>query len=76
MHLLTPRLPEHRQQTEGARQLLYSTNVHQHNGGEGDVGSYEETKQGGDDDEGDVVSEEGHGEHADGGEKESSIDNK
>ena len=68
-------IPEDCQQTEGAGQFLDATNIHQHNGRERNVGRYKEPEERWDNGEGDVLSEEGHGEDADGGENQGGVDN-
>ena len=65
-YILSPLIPEDCEQSEGAGQFLDATDIHEDNRGEGNVGGYEEPEQGGDDDEGEVLGEEGHGEDTDG----------
>ena len=72
---VSPPKPEDCKQSKGAGQFLDATDIHENNRSESNVGGYEEPEQGGDDGEGDVLSEEGHGEDTDGGENQGGVDN-
>ena len=68
-------LPENCEESKCTGEIVNTTEVHQHNGGERNVGSNEETKESRNDGKTGDILQEWHDEETDGGEEERDVDN-